>query len=161
MLVARPAVGTRAVVPDGELSLEEGLVGDNWRARGNRKTADGSADPLRQLTLMNARAAKVIAGPPDRWPLAGDQLFVDFDLSGETLPPGSRLRVGSAVLEITEPPHTGCAKFRERFGAAALAFVNSLEGRALNLRGVNARVIVAGRVQLGDRNVRAPRPQRS
>ena len=90
---------------------------------------------------MNARAAALVAGDRERWPLAGDQLYVDLDLSGENLPPGTRLAIGSAVVEVTDEPHTGCKKFSARFGLDALEFVNSPEGRALNLRGINTRVV--------------------
>jgi hypothetical protein len=112
--------------------------------------ADGSANPKAQLTLMNARVAAVVAGPREQWPPAGDQLYVDFDLSKENAPPGTRLAVGSAVIEVTDEPHTGCAKFSARFGSNALRFINSPAGRELSLRGINARVVEPGRVHRGD-----------
>ena len=87
--------------------------------------SDGSANPDAQLTLMNARVVALVAGERERWPLAGDQLYVDLDLSADNLPPGTRLAVGSAVIEVTPEPHTGCAKFSARFGSEALRFVNS------------------------------------
>ena len=125
-------------------------MGDTWRARGSSSTPDGSANLEAQLTLMNARAAAAIAGERDRWALAGDQLFVDFDLSLSNLPAGSRVQIGSAVIEFSEAPHTGCAKFSARFGNDALRFVNSPIGRELRLRGANCRVVVAGTVRPGD-----------
>ncbi len=151
MIVRRPGEDAREVLEVGELTPDEGLVGDDWKARGSRSTPDGSANPDCQLTLMNARAVDLLAGG-DRaaWPLAGDQLYVDLDLSIENLPPGTRLAVGDAVVEVTEPPHTGCAKFSARFGSDALRFVNSPEGRALRLRGMNARVVEPGTVRRGD-----------
>ncbi len=103
-----------------------------------------------QINLMNARVIDLIAGHQTRWPLAGDQLFVDLDLSAENLPPGTRLALGTAVLEVTNQPHTGCAKFVERFGLDAMKFVNAPEGRRLQLRGINARVVSPGRVRVGD-----------
>jgi MOSC domain-containing protein YiiM len=133
-----------------------GLAGDNWLARGSTRTPDGSADPDRQLTVMNARAAELIAAGTERMPLAGDQLYVDFDLSTWNLPAGSLLAVGPAVLEISAAPHLGCAKFRARFGAEALRFVNSRAGRELRLRGLNARVVVPGQVRLGDPVAKVP-----
>jgi|SRR5690348_16925127 len=142
MIVRRPAVGEREVLDAGELDAAVGLVGDRWRSRANTDT---------QINIMNARAIDVIAGGRGRWPLAGDQLFVDFDLSGANAPPGTQLAIGSAVVEITEPPHTGCSKFEARFGADARTFVNSPVGRALSLRGVNAKVIQPGAIRLGDR----------
>jgi MOSC domain-containing protein YiiM len=108
------------------------------------------------LTLMNARFAHLLAGEADRWALAGDQLYVDLDLSTANLPPGSRLTVGEAVIEITDQPHKGCAKFRRRFGADALRYVNAPEGRRLNLRGVNARVLEGGWVGVGDTVAKTP-----
>ena len=134
---------------EGTLDLDEGLVGDAWLARGSSRP-DGSANPDAQLTLMNARAAEVITGSRDRWPLAGDQLYVDLDLSIDNLPPGTRLAVGDAVVEVTPEPHTGCAKFSARFGTEALKFVNKSPGRELRLRGVNARVVTPGSIRAGD-----------
>jgi hypothetical protein len=150
LLVRRPAVDEREVVDEVELDLVEGLVGDNWLTRGSRAMADGSANPKAQLTVMNARLAAVVAGPREEWAAAGDQLYVDFDLSKENVPPGTRLAVGSAVIEVTDEPHTGCAKFSARYGSAALRFINSPAGRELNLRGINARVVEPGRVRNGD-----------
>jgi len=130
--------------------VEVGLVGDAWLARGSKAMPDGSANPNAQLTLMNTRAAEAIIGSRDRWPLAGDQLYVDLDLSVENLPAGTQLAVGDAVVEVTPVPHTGCAKFSARFGTEALKFVSKSPGRELRLRGVNARVVTAGAVRTGD-----------
>jgi hypothetical protein len=150
LIARRPRVEQRELVDQAELDPEEGLVGDCWRTRGSRSTADGSAHPDMQLTLMNARAAALVARSRDRWALAGDQLFVDLDLSRANLPPGMRLRVGTAEIEITPQPHLGCGKFARRFGTEALKFVNSEAGRELNLRGVNARIVRGGTVRRGD-----------
>ena len=146
----RPAVDEREVLSEAQLDPLEGVVGDGWRARGSSATADGSAHPGTQLTLMNARVAALVAGPPDRWAQAGDQLYVDLDLSAANLPPGTRLTVGSAVIEISTEPHLGCGKFIRRFGVAAQRFVNSSVGRELNLRGINARIVTGGTVRPGD-----------
>jgi len=150
LIVRRPAEDEREVLDEGMLDLDEGLVGDAWRRRGSSRSPDGSANPDAQLTLMNARAAAVITGSPERWPLAGDQLYVDLDLSVDNLPAGTRLAVGDAVVEVTADPHTGCAKFSARFGTEALKFVNKSPGRELRLRGVNARVVTPGAVRSGD-----------
>jgi hypothetical protein len=150
LIVRRPAVDEREILVDGVLDLEEGLVGDTWRPRGSSRGVDGAANPDAQLTLMNARAIDLIAGDRDRWPLAGDQLFVDLDLSVENLPAGTRLSVGDAVVEVTAEPHTGCAKFSARFGSAAITFVNKSPGRELRLRGLNARVVKPGAIRSGD-----------
>jgi hypothetical protein len=158
LIVRRPAEGERKVLQDGELSRIEGLVGDNWILRPSKATADGSPDPLCQLTIMNSRALATVAGVPDRWRLAGDQLIVDLDLSIDNLPPGSRLRIGAAEVEVSATPHSGCAKFSGRFGLDALRFVSTREGKRQRLRGLNARVITPGLVRSGDRVVKPLTP---
>jgi len=151
MIVRRPAVDEREVLEIATLSVADGLVGDTWRGRGSRHTDDGSAEPARQITIMNARAIALFAGDDrDQWALAGDQLYVDFDLSIDNLPPGSRLRLGAAEVEVSVEPHTGCHKFADRFGIDAARFVNSSAGRQLNLRGINTRVLTAGEIRAGD-----------
>jgi hypothetical protein len=140
LVVRRPAEGEREVLDEALLDPGEGLIGDYW----------SGSNPGTQVTLMNARVIALIAQASERWPLAGDQLYVDFDLSVENLPPGTQLEVGSAVLEVSDEPHTGCAKFTARFGSAATRFVNSPDGRARRLRGMNARVIKPGAVRPGD-----------
>lgn len=150
LIVGRRGESERDVLPQATLDVTDGLVGDTWRTRGSRRTPDGRSDPKMQLTVMNARAAALIAVEDKRWKLAGDQLYADLDLSEANLPPGTCLAVGSAVIEITDAPHLGCAKFRERFGEDALRFVNSEIGRTLRLRGVNSRVVQPGCVKLGD-----------
>lgn len=154
MIVRRPAVDQREVLTAGELDLREGLVGDNWHSKPSSRTPDGSAHPDMQLNLMNARVVDLVAGTRERWALTGDQLYVDLDLSTENLPAGTRLRIGLAVILVTDQPHTGCAKFIERFGLDAMKFVSSPEGRRSNLRGVNARVVVPGTIRVGDRIIK-------
>jgi hypothetical protein len=149
LIVRRPRIEEREVLEEGELHPVEGLVGDSWITRSSSHTADGSADPDMQLNIMNARVAALVAQDKDRWQLAGDQLYVDMDLSAENLPAGTRLAIGSAVIEVTPPPHTGCKKFVSRFGLEAMKFVNSPVGRDLHLRGINARVIEPGVVRVG------------
>src|SRR5713226_9410565 len=150
LIVRRPAVDEREVLTAVRVDTVDGLEGDTWRARGSSRTTDGGPNPDAQLTVVNARASAAIAGERDRWPLAGDQLYVDLDISQTNLPPGSRVQIGSAVIEFSEPPHTGCAKFSGRFGVDALKFVNSPIGRELRLRGANCRVVVSGTVRPGD-----------
>ena len=145
-VVRRPVEGEREELETGELDLVEGLVGDRW-SRGKRGR---TPDPATQLTLMSARAAELVAGSSERWALAGDQLYVDIDLSEANLPAGTRLAIGEAVVELSQEPHTGCKKFVARFGLEAMLFVNSPEGRALRLRGANARVVQPGVVRPGD-----------
>jgi hypothetical protein len=150
LIVRRPQVDAREVLEEGELDLVEGLVGDSWKVRSSSRTPDGSAHPDMQLNVMNARVIALVAREKDRWPLAGDQLFVDMDLSQENMPPGTRLALGSAVIEVTDQPHTGCKKFEARFGLDALKLVNSPLGRQLQLRGLNARVTQPGMIRVGD-----------
>jgi hypothetical protein len=150
LIVRRPAVGAREVLAQGELDVTDGLVGDTWKLRSSSRTADGSPHPDMQLNIMNVRAVALVAQAEERWPLAGDQLFVDLDLTPGNLPPGTRLALGSAVIEVTAQPHTGCAKFVSRFGIDAMKFVNSPVGRQLNLRGINAKVVQPGRIRAGD-----------
>jgi MOSC domain-containing protein YiiM len=149
-ICCRPETEQRRLVDEAVLDTDQGLVGDNWSTRGSKATPDGSAHPDMQLTLTNVRSMDVIADVPERRQLAGDQVFVDFDLSEANIPPGSRLKLGEATIEITEIPHRGCGKFSARFGVDALKFVNSQVGRELNLRGVNARIVEAGVVRPGD-----------
>ena len=150
LIVRRPSEGEREILDVAELDLEKGLVGDRW-------WASAPNDTSMQLTLMNARVIALIEPDRERWPLAGDQLYVDLDLSSENLPAGTRLELGSAVIEVTDVPHTGCAKFTSRFGSDATRLVNSRAGRALRLRGMNARVIGPGQVRVGDPIFKRPR----
>lgn len=147
MIVVRPAVDQRLEIDQGELTHEEGLTGDNWRQRSQAKNR---IDPDTQLNLMNSRAIEAIAEDRNRWSLAGDQFYVDLDLSIDNLPPGTQLQLGEAIIAVTEEPHLGCKKFQQRFGADATRFVNSDLGKLLNLRGINARVVEPGKVRKGD-----------
>jgi hypothetical protein len=150
LIVCRPAENERKVLTEAELDTSEGLVGDGWRARALAKNGKGDEPDRRsQLTMMNARVAVLVAGSRERWPLAGDQLYVDLNLSAANLPPGTRLAVGEAVIEISDLRHRGCGKFLSRFGIEAQKFVNSEAGRELNLRGVNATIRVGGVVRPG------------
>ena len=150
LIVARPEVDERTVLDTAQLDLAVGLVGDNWSARGSRSMPNGEADPEAQLNIMNSRCARLVAGGEERMPLAGDQLYVDLDLSPANLPPGTRLQVGDAVVEITAKPHTGCAKFTRRFGLATHRWINGNDGKAERLRGVCAKVVVPGTIRRGD-----------
>jgi hypothetical protein len=149
LIVRRPEVDQREVLDEAELDPELGLIGDNWKVRGSKRTPDGSAHPEMQINIMNVRVTALVAQEKDRWPLAGDQLYIDMDLSKENLPAGSRIAVGSAVLEVSPLPHTGCKKFVSRFGIEAMEFVNSEAGKALCLRGINAKVVQGGTVKVG------------
>jgi hypothetical protein len=150
LIVRRPQIDEREVLEEGRLDLIEGLAGDTWRTRSSSRTTDGSAHPDMQINIMNARVIALVAQEKERWPLAGDQLFVDLDLSAENLPPWTRLELGSAVLMVTDQPHTGCKKFMARFGLEALEFISSPIGKQLNLRGINAKVVQPGVIRVGD-----------
>jgi hypothetical protein len=151
MIVRRPQVGEREILTEGYLDVADGLSGDSWKLRSSKRTADGSPHPDMQLNVMNARAVALVSQDRSRWHLAGDQLFVDFDLGEANVPAGTRLAIGDAVIEVTSQPHTGCSKFIERFGLDALKFVNAPEYAHLHLRGINARVVRPGAVRPGDR----------
>jgi hypothetical protein len=150
LIVRRPATNEREQLEEGHLDTEVGLVGDNWLARGSRSREDGAAEPDGQLNIMNSRCAALVAGSADRIPLAGDQLFVDLDLSPANLPPGTRLSIGTSVIEVTAKPHTGCSKFTKRFGLAAHRWINGTAGRAERLRGICAKVVTPGVIRPGD-----------
>jgi hypothetical protein len=159
LIVRRPAEDEREILDEATLDSVHGLVGDSWLARGSSRTSDGRPPVDTQITIMNARVASLVAVGADRRCLAGDQLYLDLDISHRNVPPGSRLELGTAVIEVTGKPHTGCHKFAARFGQDAVRFVNSPEGRELRLRGANARVIVPGVVHVGDLVRKLLRPQ--
>jgi hypothetical protein len=151
LIVRRPEIDEREILDEAELSTAEGVVGDTWNVRGSSRTADGSAHPDMQLNVINARLSRLVGGDDeDVRALAGDQLHVDLDISAENLPAGTRLAIGDAVIEITDQPHTGCAKFAARFGNEALRFVNVGVGKQLRLRGLNAKVVTPGTIRRGD-----------
>jgi MOSC domain-containing protein YiiM len=132
------------------LSPEGGVEGDRWATSSSLRLANGQPDPRAQVSLMNARLLGRIAGHKDRWALAGDNLIVDLDLTEANLPAGQKLRVGEALLEVTDVPHTGCSKFASRYGPEAMRFVNAAERKSLHLRGLYARVLEPGMVRVGD-----------
>lgn len=148
MIVRRPGENEREIVETAQLTTDAGLVGDDWA---NRVDDDGEPYFPAQLTLMNARVADAVAVTRERWPLAGDQIYVDLDISESNLPPGSKIRIGDATVEISEVPHTGCAKFAARFGREALRFANIGPGRENRFRGVNAFVVGSGSFSIGDK----------
>jgi hypothetical protein len=150
LIVQRPHEDERVLVPEGVLHPASGLIGDRWVRHRSRSTPDGSPDPAVQLTLISTRVLAAIEPDQSRWPLAGDQLYVDFDLSVEHLPVGARVAIGEAEAEVSAQPHTGCSKFSVRFGSDALRWINSPTGRELRMRGVNCRIIRGGTVRVGD-----------
>jgi hypothetical protein len=150
LIVRRPEIEEREILEEAELHLQEGLIGDSWIRRASSKTVDGSPHPDMQINVMNARVTALVAQEKSRWHLAGDQLYLDMDLSEENLPAGTQLAIGSAVIEVTPPPHTGCMKFVSRFGLDAMKFVNSPVGRQLHLRGINAKVVQPGTIRVGN-----------
>ncbi|MGH6897435.1 MAG: MOSC domain-containing protein [Geminicoccaceae bacterium] len=149
-IVIRPETNARISLPQCEVSPEGGVHGDNWVKGCWMSLPDGRPHPDVQVTIMNARTIALIAQDEARWPLAGDNLIADLDLSADNLPAGTRLSVGSALLEITAVPHKGCRKFAARFGVHATRFVNSREGTRLHLRGIYARIVEPGMVGVGD-----------
>jgi hypothetical protein len=156
LIISRPGVDQRQVMEEATLDPGEGLVGDDWMARGSWRTPDKSPHPHMQIAIMNSRVIALITGTKERWALAGDQLYLDLDLSTTNLPHGTQLGIGDALLEITPQPHTGCGKFAERFGSDAVMFVNGHEYKDLNLRGVYARVVDGGDIRTGDEVKKIP-----
>lgn len=150
LVLRRPSVDGREVLDEARLTFSDGVEGDTWKVRGSKRTEDGSSHPDMQLNVMNARLGRLIAEDDAHMAQAGDQLYVDFDISEANAPAGTQLAIGSAVIEITDQPHNGCPKFKARFGQDALRFVNSPVGKELHLRGVNAKVVVEGTVRPGD-----------
>jgi hypothetical protein len=150
LILRRPVINEREILEEAELHQTDGLVGDSWKRRRSASTPDGSPNPLMQLNIMNSRVAALVARTKDRWQLAGDQLYLDLDMSEENLPADTRFSLGSAVIEVTVPPHLGCQKFVARFGREAMKFVNSPLGKQLHLRGINARVVQGGIIRVGD-----------
>jgi MOSC domain-containing protein YiiM len=150
LIVRRPAIGAREILEEATIDPAVGVVGDTWNIRPSSSMPDRTPHPEKQVTLMGVRAVAAVAGGRENWPIAGDQLFIDLDLGLANLPPGTRLAAGTAVLEVSAAPHTGCAKFTERFGSAASRWLNTPTGRSLNLRGINAKVITGGVVRRGD-----------
>ena len=150
LIVSRPEEDAREVMELADLDVTVGLVGDTWQDRPSARSGDGKAHPDMQITLMNSRVAALVAQEKDRWQLSGDQLFADFDLSKANMPPGARIAVGSAILEATDQPHTGCKKFAARFGVDALTLISSPAGKELQLRGINMKVVQGGEIKPGD-----------
>ena len=150
MIVRRPDVDEREVIAEGKLDVTVGLVGDGWKDRGSTLTPTGGPNIAAQVTIINSRLLNLLAQSEERWPLAGDQLVIDLDMSVDNLPPGSRLAIGEAVIEISKEPHTGCRKFAERFGHDALRFISTPLGRQMRMRGINTRVVQSGTVRVGD-----------
>ena len=150
LIVSRPEEDAREVMELADLDTKLGLVGDTWQDRPSARSADGKAHPDMQITIMNSRVAALVAQDKDRWQLSGDQLFTDLDLSSANVPPGTRISVGSAILEATDQPHTGCKKFAARFGVEALKLISSPTGRELQLRGINLKVVQGGEIRPGD-----------
>ena len=150
MIVSRPEEDAREIMELADLDVVVGLVGDTWQDRPSARSGDGKAHPDMQITLMNSRVADLVAQSKERWPLSGDQLFADLDLSKTNVPPGTRISVGKAVLEATDQPHTGCKKFASRCGVDALKFISSPATEVLQLRGINLKVVEGGEIKPGD-----------
>lgn len=141
-IVRRMDLGRREAPDRLLLTPDAGVPGDAW-SRQRRP------DPDAQIAVMQADVARLIAnGQPLE--LFGDQLFLELDLSVDNLPPGSRLRVGGATVEVTPMPHNGCRKFRARFGPDAVELVSDPQLRHRNLRGIYLRVVEPGDVAIGD-----------
>jgi hypothetical protein len=157
LVVRRPQRLTRELLTEAVIDEADGLVGDSWLSRATSRAKAVGRHFDAQVTVMSSRMVGLLGDTDAERALAGDQLYVDLDLSHDNLPAGSRIEVGAdVVLEVTAKPHAGCKKFLDRFGADAVAFVNSEEGSRLRLRGLNARVVRGGVVRVGDDVHRSP-----
>jgi MOSC domain-containing protein len=142
LLVRRVAGGVREQPARLRLTPEAGVPEDAW-GRGENPRLEA------QISVMEIDVANLIAnGQPVT--LFGDNLFLSLDLSVENLPPGSRVRVGTATMEVTPKAHNGCRKFHARFGSDALRFVSKPDLRHRNFRGIYMRVVEGGDVAPGD-----------
>ena len=149
-IVVRPARGKRQELRTSDVSFDGGVHSDLWAKACWKSTEDGRPHPDVQICIMNARCIALIAQERGNWAPAGDNLFIDLDLSPDNLPPGQRLAIGTAIIEITDTPHNGCAKFIGRYGRDAGIFVNGRLGKRHRLRVVYARVIRDGTVTVDD-----------
>lgn len=146
----RPVTEEREDLQEAELTKADGVKGDRWRPTASMRLPDGSPDPRTQITMMNVKVLECVSGGRDKWALAGDQLIVDLDVSEENLPVGQQIRIGDAVVEVTDVPHTGCAKFRRRYGNESLDYINGDGRESLRLRGVYVKVVEEATVRVGD-----------
>jgi hypothetical protein len=151
LIVRRPESRVREILAEGVLDEAGGLLGDNWLSRATSRAIAEGRHLDAMVTVMSARMVALLGDTDEARALAGDQLYVDLDLSRDNLPAGTRLAVGDdAVLEVSAKPHAGCKKFLARFGPDVLAFVNGETGSRMRLRGLNARVVRGGTIRPGD-----------
>ncbi len=151
LIISRPETGKRVVHTIGNFSKTGGLEGDNWANDCWKTLPDGKSDPIVQIAITNTRLLAAICPDKSRWPLAGDQIYTELNLSKTNLPVGTRLSAGTVILEITQEPHLGCSQYAEHFGKDSLKFTLTPRGRELNLRGIYAKVIKSGSINTGDR----------
>lgn len=150
MIVVRPASGQRETPATARLTGAGGVEGDHWSKGCWRTTEAGDPHPDVQICMMSSRTIEAIAGDPENWAPAGDNLFLDLDLTPDNLATGDRLEIGTTLLEITAEPHHGCQSFIDRYGRDACLFVNLGDGKRYALRGRYARVLRDGDITVGD-----------
>lgn len=151
LIVMRPDAEARVLPERIEVTAGDGLPGDHWKHGAGNMREDGTADPDAQICIMMSGCIEAIAGPRENWAPAGDNFFLDMDLTPANMPPGTRFSIGTAEFVVTARPHNGCQKFIDRYGRDACLFVNTGAGKDLRLRGIYARVTKDGTVGLGDR----------
>jgi hypothetical protein len=150
-IFVRPAPNERRTLDSATLTSEGGINGDRWVKDSYYRLKDGTSDPRCQVSMMNDRFLRQIAGDETEMCLAGDNLIVDLDLSESNLPAGNQVAIGpEVILEISDHKHTGCSKFARRYGANAKTFANNKQGTALHLRGRYARIVRGGTIRVGD-----------
>ena len=150
LIVMRPEHDARVLPQSFEVTAEFGVNGDHWKRGTGYALEDGTGDPDTQICMMMSGCIEAIAGPKENWAPAGDNFFLDMDLTPANMPPGTRFAIGTAEFAVTEAPHNGCQKFIDRYGRDAVLFVNTGKGKELRLRGIYARVIKDGEVSVGD-----------
>jgi len=149
-LCIRPAEGERRFVERIRFDPQAGVVGDRWRWKAWMHLPDGRPDPRIQVCMLGTRVLQLVRREGSSMIHPGDTVIADMDFSEANLPAGQRLQLGSAVLEVSDVFNTGCAKWQERYGPAALRWINRPGNRALRLRGILARVVAPGEATLND-----------
>jgi hypothetical protein len=149
-LCVRPDVNKRAFPEVLELCPRRGAIGDRWEWRTWMHLPDGSPDPRVQLALMDHRILAFLQDLTGCSHHPGDTCLLDLDLHADRLPAGSRLQIGSAVLEISDVENDACGKFATHYGAEVFSWIRAPANRARRLRGAFARVVQGGLVRNGD-----------
>lgn len=151
MLCFRPARNQRRMVPDLTLTADRGIPGERWLKAPWLTLPDGRPDPRIQVSILPKRVMDAVWLDRAGTVHPGDPIVADIETSYDSLPVGTRLRAGNAVLEVSDAFNDGCVKWKVRYGAAAKDWLVTPENRPLRLRGLLCRIVQDGMVRLGDR----------